>query len=154
MRPLITLALFALTTACTVAQPFDGPGVDDAMARRAPLIAAITHTRIAEGGEELFEEQLDAIVEQQDDHEGFVGRSLRTEVPGRIRWTLTVWDDEESMMRFVTEGAHLDAMLNWRGAIDGVRSAVWMIHPDDHFPPTWDEALERLEEQAPRIPWE
>ncbi|MFT4624566.1 MAG: heme-degrading monooxygenase HmoA [Myxococcota bacterium] len=150
--PRLAAALFFLH-GC-VAAPFDGPGFDDGVELEGPFLAAITHTRIAQGEQAAFAAHLDAIKDQQDRHEGFIGRSLRIRLTSRTRWTLTIWQDEDSMMRFVTSGAHLDAMVESSAVIDGVRSAIWTVDDDDDFPPKWTDAMDRLDSQSPDIPWE
>ncbi len=153
MRELLCLAFFAIFSGC-IAAPFEGPGFDDGAILEGPFMVAVTHTRVAKGQVPAFSDHLDAIKTQQDDHDGFVGRSLRIRLTSRTRWTITIWEDEDSMFRFVTEGAHLEAMLDSSTVIDGVRSAVWTVEDDDAFPPSWNEALTELDLQSPEIPWE
>jgi len=153
MRFSLLFALLTLLTACSVTSPFEGPGFDSEFEPEGTVLAAITHTRIALGATPAFSRHLEAIKLQQDEHEGFIGRSLGNDVPTSIRWTLTLWENEESMMRFVTEGAHLDAMLDSARVIDGVRSAIFTTEVDDEFPPTWERAIAHLEEQSPELPW-
>ena len=38
---------------------------------------------------------------QLDDSEGLIGYSLDANVPGRKFWSLSVWENEESLRRFV-----------------------------------------------------
>jgi hypothetical protein len=37
---------------------------------------------------------------QLSDSEGLIGYSLDANIPGRKFWTLSVWEDEEALMRF------------------------------------------------------
>ena len=144
--------LLTLLTGC-LSSSFEGPAFEDGAELQGPFLAAVTHTKVARGEHSAFGDHVLAIEEQQDHHEGFLGRSLRIKAATRTRWTLTLWQDEESMMRFVTEGAHLEAMAVSGEVIDGVRSAVWTIADDEEFPPTWSDALDVLDEQSPDIPW-
>ncbi|MCO4772071.1 MAG: DUF3291 domain-containing protein [Deltaproteobacteria bacterium] len=151
---LTLFVVLTLLTGCSVTSPYEGPGFDGDVEPEGTVVAAITHTRIAAGGTTSFSDHLDAIKRQQDVHEGFIGRSLGNDVPTPIRWTLTLWESEESMLRFVTEGAHFDAMLDSSHVIDGVRSAIFTIEADsEEFPPSWERAIEHLEEQSPELPW-
>lgn len=57
-------------------------------------------------------------------------------------WTLTVWDSQESMRRYMTGGAHKKAMprlLNW---CDEASVAHW-TQPEENLP-TWSEADRRM----------
>ena len=150
----LQLSLFLIALNGCIAAPFEGPGFEDGAVLEGPFLAAITHTRIARGETSAFSDHLKAIKLQQDSHEGFIGRSLRTRLTSRTRWTLTLWQDEDSMMRFVTEGAHLEAIAESATVIDGVRSAIWTIEDDEEFPPSWTDAMDRLEHQSPEVPWQ
>ena len=77
-----------------------------------------------------------------------VGYSLRGRVPGRERWTVSVWESEEDLLAFVTTGAHADAMAEAGTVIDGVWSATYLVEAAD-LPPAWDTALDHLAEVEP-----
>jgi heme-degrading monooxygenase HmoA len=55
-------------------------------------------------------------------------------------FTLTIWDDERSMMDFMLAGAHKEAMKNIRSYSVDYGSAHWTV---SEMPP-WDEALAKL----------
>ncbi len=72
---------------------------------------------------------------------GFLDGGLLPE-RGWIFWTMTAWDSEESMRRFMTAGAHKKAMprlLNW---CDEASVAHW-TQPDAALP-SWEEAGRRM----------
>lgn len=152
--PTILTSLFL--GACAAGSPLSGPGynTDEGVLidSEGPYLMVATHTRIAEGERARFGEHVDAIKLQQDEHPGFMARALRAEAPGRERWTLTMWEDEESVMEFTFSGAHLDAMLDSNSTIDGVYSAGWWVESDE-LPVRWSDVLDELDAEAPEEPW-
>jgi heme-degrading monooxygenase HmoA len=147
-----TLPLFL--SACTAASPFAGPGWDDGLTTDAPgpFIAVATHTRATAGRESTFDLHVDAIKAQLETQPGLVGSSLRGRIPGRERWTLTVWEDEESIVDFVVAGAHAEAMSDYENAIEGIYYATWTVEADE-LPLDWSDALDRLKEVEPDELW-
>jgi len=141
---------------CAAGSSLEGPGynTDDGVLIDAegPYLVVATYTRITKGEKRRFGDHLDAIKQQQDEHPGFMARALRAEVPGRERWTLTMWEDEESLMDFTFTGAHLDAMLDTTTTIDGLYSAGWWVEADQ-LPVEWPEALDELAAETPEDPW-
>jgi heme-degrading monooxygenase HmoA len=76
---------------------------------------------------------------------GFLKGSLLPD-GGRTFWTLTAWENQESMRRYMTAGAHRDAMprlLNW---CDEASVVHW--DQDEPLLPTWAEADRRMREQG------
>jgi heme-degrading monooxygenase HmoA len=149
---IVTLCALA---ACAPASPFQGPGFDGELITDAPgpFQAVATHTRAKSGSVGAFGDAVAAVEEQLDTQPGFIGSSLRARMPGRERWTLTVWEDEESLLAFVTSGAHLEAMVDQAELIDGVYSARWVVEPGE-LPLDWSDVLHQLEQVAPADPWE
>jgi hypothetical protein len=72
---------------------------------------------------------------------GFLDGSLLPE-KGWIFWTMTAWDSEESMRRFMTSGAHKKAMPRLLDWCDEASVAHW-TQPDAALP-TWKDAAERM----------
>lgn len=55
-------------------------------------------------------------------------------------WTLTVWENKESMKEFRNKGNHLKAMKVSRNIADKLETIKW----ESHSKPTWIECKERL----------
>lgn len=139
---------FALSLACAPSEPLEGPGYTEAggfLIDADTLVVAVTYADIASGQRGAFDDHVDAITAQADASPGFVARSLRGKVPGREVWTLTVWEDEDSLLGFATSGAHLEAMSAYVELTDAAYSQTWTIDADE-MPVDWDDALARLEQ--------
>jgi len=140
--------IVAWLLACTPAQPLAGPGYDPKeglLIEADTLVAAVTYAEIARGQRSAFDDHVDAIVEQTEVSGGFVARSLRGELAGREVWTLTVWEDEESMAAFAASDAHLAAMGAAHEVTEQFDAAYWTLDASE-MPVSWDDALLRLEE--------
>lgn len=139
--------------ACTIHSSFSGPGWDDALLTDAPgpFLAVATHTRPVRETSDRFDEHVTAIAEQLETQPGLVGSSFRGRLFGREVWTLTVWEDEESVVEFVTSGAHLEAMGD-SVVIEGIETVEWDIAPTE-MPPTWNDVDEHLDALGTDEPW-
>lgn len=63
-------------------------------------------------------------------------------------WTLTVWENEESMKKYRNNGNHLKAMKISRKIADELEKINW-INEDDKIP-NWKECKERLHQNYGR----
>jgi hypothetical protein len=65
-------------------------------------------------------------------------------------WTMTAWDSEESMRKFMTSGAHKAAMPRLIGWCDEASVAHWcepnVSHSAETVLPSWREADKRMRE--------
>ncbi len=141
-----------LSLACTPASPFEGPGYD----RRSgiltdhpgPFLVVVTHTKAREANLDAFDNSVDAIVQQAEHTKGFVGSSLRGEIFGLERWTMTAWESDAALADFYGGGAHEAALERSHELVEGVYSAHFMVDRAD-MPPTWEQGLGRLEAAEP-----
>lgn len=153
-----TLLVFCrlLSLACAPASPFEGPGYD----RRSgiltdhpgPFLVVVTHTKAREANLDAFDNSVDAIVQQAEDTKGFVGSSLKGEIFGLERWTMTAWESDAALADFYGGGAHEAALARSHELVEGVYSAHFMVERAK-MPPTWDQALEHLEVSEPVDPF-
>ena len=152
-------ACFALPllVACAPAQPFSGPGFDADNDRvlsdsAGPFVAVITHTKVAKGEAGLFNDHVDGILDQLEKQPGYVGGSLKGQLFGRERWTLTVWDDPQALVAFRDSGAHQKAMDDQDTVVEQVYYAYWELDKSE-VPPSWDTALKELDKVEPEDPF-
>jgi hypothetical protein len=73
---------------------------------------------------------------------GLLGYSLRAHILKRQFWTLSVWEGDAALRRFVTENPHGHVMAALRGKMDRTRFVRWGMRGAE-FPPRWREALTR-----------
>ena len=147
----IVLTLFTLG-GCSIGTPFQTiekvdqtnlPGRNDAK------IAVVTEFTIGSDSTARahFWDQVWTVERTMKDQPGFVGYALRRELLGNTAWTLTVWNDEQSMRNFVRSPVHQTAIAQVGPTALRIRFARFALAPNAP-PPTWDEALAQIEKNA------
>ena len=90
-----------------------------------------------------------AIQGQLQRAEGLVGYSLRAKPFKRDYWTLSVWNHEASLMRFVRNLPHRDVMRSLSVDMGSTQFVRWRLSGSD-TPPRWEDALRRLDADRSR----
>ena len=83
------------------------------------------------------------VVEQLKKAPGLVKQDMRASNPYTY-WTLTVWEDKESMMRFRNTGPHLEAMKKINTIAKKAKAGNW----ESDTVPTWKEAMAKIDTHA------
>jgi len=78
--------------------------------------------------------------------DGLVGWSFRGRFPTTY-WTLSVWESHRDLLRFVRSPAHASAMRALAGRASRFGATRWSADAGE-LPPSWAEALRRLDEAA------
>jgi Domain of unknown function (DUF3291) len=79
---------------------------------------------------------------------GVVGYSLLAHLVAKRFWTLSVWQDEVSLMNFVHKDPHREAMMTLRRFMGGTHFLRWKIK-GSAVPPNWHDAMERFRTDEP-----
>ncbi|MBX2797625.1 MAG: hypothetical protein KTR31_08155 [Myxococcales bacterium] len=149
------LGLVACITACggTEESPLSGPGFDelsgDLLGTHDTYLVGLTHLQVknAPGPGGRFGDHANAVANHlfEEEPEGWLGAGFRN--VGRLQqWTMTVWEDEEAMLDFVTSDPHLAAMADITDISAGAVSRSLELE-SSALPLPWDEALALLLEQ-------
>lgn len=139
-------------SACTVSTPFRGPGVETAELPDGQagdkVFVAMTHAVLKDDPalRDLFFDHVETVERSLAANPGFIGFSKRMRLFGNDAWTMTVWSDEKSLEAFVRNRPHRRAMIKADEAVESSRFARFEMAAGE-IPPTWDEALARLELQ-------
>lgn len=148
VRPHLAAALAFLLGGCTIATPFReaAPAGPDA---GGEVIVALTEATLGpdRAARAAFWDGVRAVEQSLPDQRGLVGYSLRRELLGSRAWTMTVWDSEEDLERFVRSPAHGRAMRTGSRAIAGQRFAT-VTRPRAAGRMPWAEALDVLERRG------
>ncbi len=83
-----------------------------------------------------------AIQGQLRGSKGLIGYTLDAHPLGKKFWTLSVWEDEASLMEFVRTGSHLDTIRELKGRMGRTRFVRWKAKGSE-IPPSWEGALAR-----------
>lgn len=143
---LAVVAMALVAPGCAIAMPFRGPGWDGApTVARDEYVVVLTHAVLDGETRASFDGGFDPVRAQLDGAEGLVGYSMRKELLGDEVWTMSVWQDEASLKRFLYRGAHRDVMRDGAIAIETGDFRRFTI-PASDVPPTWSQALAWLED--------
>ena len=74
---------------------------------------------------------------------GLIGYSLHAEPLRRHFWTLSVWEDNESLMNFVRQVPHGRIMQLLAPQMGKTEFVQWKVKAED-IPPNWNDAKARM----------
>lgn len=135
-------------TSCKIATPFRGPGYDSeaAQSKDQVVIVALTHVVLGTDSalNQKFWDFVFAIEKDLPTTNGALGHSVRKKLFSDEGWTMSVWSDEESLLKFVNSGLHKRAVEEAGSAIKSVRYARVRV-PKSQTPISWETAEEILE---------
>jgi heme-degrading monooxygenase HmoA len=95
-----------------------------------------------------FFRHVQAVRKQLRTAPGLVGYSLLARPLQKEYWTLSVWNDEAALMAFVQAQPHAGVMRALRPEMGATKFVRWPLTGVD-TPPTWDDALRRLNAEPP-----
>ena len=81
---------------------------------------------------------------QLEDASGLIGYALGTTPWRKEFWTLSVWEDDKALRRFVHSGIHKGVMIVLQEDMASFGKREWTVRGAD-VPPDWATALERLD---------
>ena len=83
------------------------------------------------------------IQDQLSGTSGLLGYSLRLSILAKKGWTLSVWENEQSLAEFVRKNPHSATMSKLRNSMKETKFVTRKI-PGSDVPPNWAQALEYL----------
>lgn len=84
-----------------------------------------------------------AIRRQLVEAQGLIGYSLWAKPLAKRYWTLSAWQDEAALMRFMREQPHARIMARLHPDMGPTQFVRWTVKGSE-TPVSWDEALRRL----------
>lgn len=94
-----------------------------------------------------FIRRANKIMKQADASPGIVGWSLGFNLFTLDFYTLSVWQDNDSLRRFVREGEHLTSLSEFEHDMRKTTTFVHYKLSGRDVPPKWQDALARLRER-------
>jgi hypothetical protein len=79
--------------------------------------------------------------------EGLIGYSLLAKPLRSNYWTLSAWEDDDALGRFIEASPHREVMQELPNVLSGFRVTRW-TSPGTAVPPAWSDALARGETQS------
>ena len=90
----------------------------------------------------LFFRYSSQINEQLRETPGAIGYSMRAKLFARKFWTLSVWDNDKTLMEFVAKIPHGEAMQKIAPYMGKTNFWRWKL-PSSEIPPRWEDAMRR-----------
>jgi hypothetical protein len=78
--------------------------------------------------------------------DGLIGYSLLAKPLRSNYWTLSAWEGDDALGRFIEESPHREVMQALPNVLTGFRVTRW-TSPGTAVPPAWEDALARGEAQ-------
>lgn len=143
LRRLTGVAAALLLGGCTISTPHEDFSRQSSADR---VVVSITHAMLVDDRElrQRFWDQVERVEASLQDRPGLLGFSKRVEILGDDAWTMTVWQDNESLQAFLTSDPHRSAMRDGMIGLRGARFARVELDRQD-IPLSWDRALAYLE---------
>jgi len=86
------------------------------------------------------------IQRQLADSEGLIGYALDAKVLSRDFWTLSVWEDEASLRRFVQQNPHEKVMMDLLPHMGQPAFVPFKVDASS-IPPDWEDTKRRMRER-------
>lgn len=142
-------AIYACEGEFVVGQPLSGPGIDPAtgafVGDAETYVVSTTQLVVRPDDVAVFGEMVGGIAAQLMMTPGLVAISFAGENECGFQRTLSVWEDVGAMYAFTASGAHAEVMPRSGEVADTGKVTHWDQAAADG-PPTWELALEKIDE--------
>lgn len=95
----------------------------------------------------IFRQNTIAILKNLKHEQGYLGHSVRIGLFADRAWTMTIWQDENSLKKFITGDTHKRAMKLGTSAIKSARFANVVVKRSE-VPLSWEKAHQLLANQG------
>jgi heme-degrading monooxygenase HmoA len=146
----VMLAMTFLVTSCKMGMPFHGPITEIANpSSEETAVIALTYVKTGNDAAKnnVFWEHLMKVDAAMPTQKGYLGHALRRVILGTEGWTMTVWENEQSLNAFVLSKTHQAAIQNGLGAVSQGRFARVTVKKSE-VPISWKKAEQLLTEQG------
>lgn len=119
--------------------------------RPAPraVVVGITHVTLGDEPEKnhVFWDYANRVIDSLPEHEGYLGHKMRRKLFKSEAWTMTLWENDQALNRFVRGQRHSTAMGNGLPAVKSARF-VRLILPHAQTPPDWATVEKMMSEKG------
>jgi hypothetical protein len=141
------MASLPLLGACTISMPFTYGPLGNIGVPEELLQVSITHATLYPDKRDVFDQQTMVVYREMDKQSGLVAYGIRRELFGNQVWTVSVWRDHESRMKFFMSDVHQRAIYMSQDAIETVRYKRIDVQRRE-LPLTWDRVEQILKQPA------
>ena len=141
-KALLSMALLSLLSGCFfLVAPFKASDQFSSVSLDKPVVVGITHVTLGSKSDsnKIFWDSTHRVIESLPDHQGYLGHKVRKRLFVNEAWTMTIWEDEGALDRFVSSEQHRSAMAQ---GLPAVKAARFLRHtlPRSDAPIDWKTA--------------
>ena len=146
------LAFFFLTGFFYVGPPFKSTEALKSLPPDSTVMVGITHVTVGDDRKKnkVFWDNTFTVVESLPKHEGYLGHKIRKILLGKQGWTMTVWQDENSLNRFVRGSTHASAIGTGLPAVTEARFVRLSVKRSE-LPLSWEQAETLMDTQGRKL---
>lgn len=138
---LLLATLIAAFSGCAYTAPWRQVATSSATGKAMVVVTAV---EIKWGQRTAFFQYTKQVLASMNSHEGLLGYSFRFQLVGNRAWTMTAWQDQASLGKFVRSTAHQTAVDEGSRTTDRMKFHTLEL-PVDSLPLPWAEAVQRVE---------
>lgn len=149
-RTLFVTGVLPILTGCIyLGPPFEAVDQFTAVPGDRSVVVGITHVKLGDENEKntVFWDYTRQVINSLPEHQGYLGYRLRKKLFVDEAWTMTVWEDQDALDRFVRGSRHGMAMGKGLPAVKSARF-VRLILPRSQNPLDWDIVEQMMSDQG------
>ena len=149
-RTIFVTGLLPILSGCVyLGPPFEAVEQFAVVPRDRSVVVGITHVALGDEHEKnnVFWDYTRQVINSLPEHQGYLGHKLRKKLFADEAWTMTIWEDEDALDRFVRSSRHAMAMGKGLPAVKSARF-VRLILPRAQTPLDWDIAEQMMSEKG------
>ncbi len=151
MKIVILTTFFSTLAGCALASPFKKSSKLDSSLIHPDTIVVVALTEVHTKGS-IFEQitfwnRVSSVRKSLEDNQVFLGGCIRRQIFGNRAWTMTVWENEDSLDDFIYSREHERAMKDGAPAVESNRF-YRMNRPWKDVPLAWEEVEILIKEKG------
>lgn len=148
-KNLALIGFLFFTTSCAFSPPFNGPQYSRETRAltgdpHREVVLALTNATLDGKQRSGFDSSSKKIFKNIAKFPGYIGGTVKVQIFGDEVWTMTIWEDEQSLQSFIYSTQHLDAMYMTNHAMKKFRHLHIKVRAKD-LPYSWKQAEKLLE---------
>ena len=150
LRTLFLTGLLPLLSGCVyLGPPFKAVEQFAIVPSDRLVVVGITHVSLGDENKKntVFWDYTNQVIKSLPENKGYLGHKLRKKLFADEAWTMTIWEDEDALNRFVRSSQHGMAMGKGLPAVKSARF-VRLLLPRAQTPLDWDIAEQMMSEKG------
>jgi heme-degrading monooxygenase HmoA len=147
---IIIFSLLLVLSSCNIAMPFNySDDLKKTVNENQTAVIGLTYAVVGDNDEknDVFWKNTEKVIESLPNQKGYLGHGLRFELFGDEAWTMTVWEDLDSLNNFVQSDVHKKAMRQGYLALTEASRFANVTVKRSEVPMSWEKAEKLLKEQ-------